>query len=142
MKFDSKILGIFGLFLVLFISGCGSQRSGLNVSLSTNEYIYHSADEMRLNTTIFCSMCPEHPENVAITVRGILDRRGNYRIKEDRQVILNSEKNNEEFVFLMPRCYGCAGVSPGKYNIRVDIIKNKTKIWNGSVEIYLETNRN
>jgi len=138
MKFDGRFGGIFGfLLMAVLVSGCvvPNESGYFNVSVSTDRYVYHSGETMNLNATIVCSGVPK---NITIKIQGIKDRRGRYRILEVRDVELVSVDSIQEFSFTVPRCYGCAGVSPGEYEVEIMVLQNETDIWNGSVSVYLE----
>ena len=107
----------------------------LNLNLSADKEIYHSSDEMGLETSIetYTKL-----ENITIKVYGIKDRRGNYRVSGERTVNINPPGTSETFAFRMPSCYGCAGVSPGDYDIILEVVQNGEVIGNFSKTVKLE----
>ncbi|NIO22632.1 MAG: hypothetical protein GTN38_01210 [Candidatus Aenigmarchaeota archaeon] len=107
----------------------------LTLNLSSNKEVYHSSEEVELKTTI---ETPAKLENLTIKVYGIKDRSGRFRIDGERMVDVEPPGTSETFAFRMPSCYGCAGVSPGEYEIMFEIIKDGNTIGNFSKTIRLE----
>lgn len=107
----------------------------LNLNLSADKEIYHSSEEMELETIIETST---KLENLTIKIYGIKDRGGNYRVSGEKIVNINPPGTNEIFEFNMPSCYGCAGVSTGDYEIKMEIIQNGEVIGNFSKKVKLE----
>lgn len=107
----------------------------INIELSSDSEIYHSSEQMQLNATI---ESPTDLENLTVRVYGIKDNRGNFRINEERNVNVDAPGKTETFLFQMPSCYGCAGVSPGEYEIIFEAVHNGEIIDNFSKTVKLE----
>jgi hypothetical protein len=105
------------------------------LNLSSDREVYHSSEEMSLNATI---RTPAETENLTIRIYGVKDKGGNFRINEERSVSVEPPGANEVFSFRMPSCYGCAGVSPGEYEIMMEVLRNGTIIGNCSKTVRLE----
>jgi len=105
------------------------------MNLASDKEIYRSSEEMRLNAIAGPS---ESNENVTLKIYGIRDGRGNLRVSEERNATMGLDGLNEIFVFRMPSCYGCAGVSPGEYDIVMEIWKNGELVGNCSKTVTLE----
>ncbi|MEE9323879.1 MAG: hypothetical protein V3U72_05040 [Candidatus Aenigmarchaeota archaeon] len=117
------------------IGGETSQPLQLTLNLSSDKEIYHSSEEMELTTAIEVST---KAENLTVKVYGIKDRSGNYRVKGEKVVDVDPPRGNETFAFQMPSCYGCAGVSPGEYEIIFEVLQNGEIIGNCSKIVKLE----
>jgi hypothetical protein len=104
------------------------------LSLAADKEIYHSSEEMSLNAGIML----EKEANVTLRLYGIPDSRGNYRVMEERNISIGQYGMNETFVFNMPSCYGCAGVSPGEYEIVMEAWHNDEMVGNCSKTVTLE----
>ena len=146
MKWFVLSLAIIAVLLIVFLFSNASEKTAegfikrphyaeLNLNLSTDKKVYHSSEEMELTAVV---ETPGRLENVTIRVYGIKDRRGNFRIDAKREVNIEPPGTKETFVFRMPSCYGCAGVSPGKYEIFAEILKDGEIIGNLSKTITLE----
>lgn len=107
----------------------------LNLTLSADRELYHSSEEMNVNATIKTST---EAENLTIRIYGVKDGRGNFRVMEERNITVEPHGVNEVFSFRMPSCYGCAGVSPGEYEIMMEVLRNGTIIGNCSKTVKLE----
>lgn len=113
------------------------ERETLQVPLNllSDKEVYHSSEEMELITTIETET---KLENLTIRVYGIKDRRGNYRVNGERIVDIDPPGTSETFAFRMPSCYGCAGISPGEYEIIFETVKDGEIIGNRSLTVKLE----
>jgi len=105
------------------------------LNLSSDKEVYHSSEKMELNATIETNTVME---NVTVKVYGIKDRRGNYRINGEKEITVDPPRTSETFVFQMPSCYGCAGISPGEYEIMMEVLQEGQMIDNSSLRIELE----
>jgi hypothetical protein len=88
----------------------------LKISLSTDKELYHSNELMNITVEV---NSPEELKNARIRVYGIYS--GRYRLNEEKEVDLEIGKNNISFLYKTPRCYGCAGISPGVYEINAEL---------------------
>jgi hypothetical protein len=107
----------------------------LTLNLSSDKTVYHSSEEMEIKTTIATN---SKAENLTIKVYGIKDSRGNYRVNGEKTVGVDPPGTSETFVFQMPSCYGCAGVSSGDYEIVTEVIRNGEVLENSSKTVTLE----
>jgi len=107
----------------------------VTLNLSSDKNVYHSAEQMKLNAEI---KTLGKLENVTVRVYGVRDRRGGYRVNEEKIINVDPPGIEETFEFRMPSCYGCAGVSPGDYEIVMEILKEGEVIGNFSKTIKLE----
>ncbi|MCK4336160.1 MAG: hypothetical protein KAW40_05565 [Candidatus Aenigmarchaeota archaeon] len=107
----------------------------LILNLSSDKEVYHSSEEMELKTTI---QTETRVENLTIRVYGIKDRSGNYRVSGEKVVNVEPPGTSETFDFRMPSCYGCAGISPGEYEIIFETLKDGEIIGNFSKIVKLE----
>lgn len=139
---------LLSLFLVLLIpqiakdtgvcedaSAKTTARDKPVMNLASDREIYHSSEEMRLNAIAGPS---ENSENVTLRIYGIRDNSGNLRVSEERNATMGQDGLNETFVFRMPSCYGCAGVSPGEYEIVMEMWRNGELAGNCSKTVALE----
>jgi hypothetical protein len=107
----------------------------LTLNLSSDKEVYRSSDKMELQANIETDF---KIENLTVKVYGVKDRSGNYRVNGERVITAEAQRTTETFAFTMPSCYGCAGVSPGDYEIVMEIIKNGEIIGNFSHTVRLE----
>lgn len=135
---------VFVITSVFFISGFRTEKNSMEpqtltvaepmLNLSSDKDVYYSSEEMKLNASIKF----EEEINVTLRLYGVPDSRGNYRISEERNISAGPERTDEAFLFLMPSCYGCAGVSPGDYEIVMELIRDGEIIGNCSKTVKLE----
>jgi hypothetical protein len=87
-------------------------------SLSTDKDAYFSRETMTISLLLHSRI----ESDADIEIRGISDK---LRISQAEH--LNIGDNNITFQYETPSCYGCAGISPGEYNITAYIrYNNKT----------------
>lgn len=115
------------------ISSDGMDGS-LELNFSADKNVYRSSEEMELKAVI---ETPIKLDNITVKVYGIRVS-GGYRVSDERLVHIDPPGRTETFIFRIPSCYGCAGVSPGEYPIKIEIEKNGTVISNSSTTISLQ----
>jgi len=137
MRLDSSLI-VIGFSAILLASAAAAlhaqQTEGmtqLKMTLHTDKEAYHSGETMLLSAEL-----SELVENATVSVRGIMDSWGGYRLKQDYAIPGSSPQRQINFTFIMPSCYGCAGVSPGNYGIYAEL--SGTRIANATVAIRLE----
>jgi len=137
MRLDSSLI-IIGFAAILLASAAvalhAQQTEGimqLKITLHTDKEAYRSGETMLLSAEL-----SELVENATVSVRGIMDSGGSYRVQQDYMILAGSPKKQINFTFNMPSCYGCAGISPGNYDIYAEL--SGTRIANATVAIRLE----
>ena len=103
------------------------------LELSTDKEIYHSNELMNITLVINSS---NDIEDVTLRVYGINARY--YRLDETRRINMETGTNTVEFTYKTPRCYGCAGIIPGTYQINADLTYNNETIANITKDIGIE----
>lgn len=116
------------------ILGRPSVNDTIGMSLGSDREVYHSSETMELNALV--SFLDEG--NYTVRVYGIKDHGGDFRVSSERTVESESGVINESFSFSMPGCYGCAGVTPGDYEMVMEILKGGEIVGNCSKAIRLE----
>ncbi|MBW3003278.1 hypothetical protein KY337_01845 [Candidatus Woesearchaeota archaeon] len=128
------------LFLLLvFVIGC--QVSGevvkeevpgiSSLTLTTDMPLYHSNEMIHLNANL------ESMTDINATVRFYGINASRLRIDETIDSVLVKGVNDVSFDYQAPRCYGCAGVKPGTYQIAVDVISGNLTMATASVDVEL-----
>lgn len=130
MKSDTVIL----LTCVLLTTGCTTeipeqtttsttlQQLQVETNLLLNREIFHSNELMNITVLIQSST---DLENAYLRVYGIKSR--TYRLEKTQTINLSEGLNAITVPYRTPRCTGCAGISPGGYEITADLIyENKT----------------
>ncbi|MBN2013572.1 MAG: hypothetical protein JW778_00180 [Candidatus Altiarchaeota archaeon] len=108
------------------------QNPEINISLSTDKDVYHSNELMSINVVVDSS----HDLDVLLRIYGI--SAGYYRIDKTESMALLRGLNQKSFSYQTPRCYGCAGIQPGSYNVNVDVIYNSEVIASSTTEIEMQ----
>ena len=103
----------------------------LEMSVYTDKDLYRSGEAMNLSVSL-----PENLENATIKIRGIMDSGGRYRIEQDYS--MSSDERSLNFTFMMPSCYGCAGISPGDYEILAEVFSGEVKVANCTKTVSLD----
>lgn len=129
------VLSIFAVETNRYVPSDENSVRLLKLNISNDKTVYHSSEEMQLTSTIETDI---KIENLTIMVYGIKDSRGNYRVNEERTLNLDPPGKIETFTFRMPSCYGCAGISPGDYEIMMELLHNEELITNSSITVRLE----
>lgn len=105
----------------LTLAPADSGEMMVDLSITTDTETYHSGEMMEAKVAVACN---QDLESAIVKLYGVKDKFGSYKINQEEIVEINSP--GEEVVFLasMPSCYGCAGVEPGEYELKVDVIYN------------------
>lgn len=136
---------ILFLVLLVFVLSAASYMAGyiaieipkemkISMSILTDTEIYHSGEYMEARVSTACN---SDLGSAIVRFYGIEDGFGKYRINEERIVEINSPGNETVFLVTVPRCYGCAGISPGEYNLTTELIYSGEVIGNTSKTITL-----
>ncbi|MCX6814801.1 MAG: hypothetical protein NTY20_04100 [Candidatus Aenigmarchaeota archaeon] len=142
MRFDSSlILAGFGVVLLAVVLAAfhpqtinnNKNISELQMILNTDKETYYSGETMAVEVNLTKGI-----ENATLSIRGIKDSRGTYRIQKDYSILLGSVQNQVNFTFVMPSCYGCAGISPGEYEIFAELISGSVQLANATKVVRLE----
>ncbi len=115
------------LILVLFffaVSGClESSPSISNLSISTEQDVYHSNETMNVHI----GFTSEKDGQAQVTVAGIKNAFGRALIIETREVIIKKGVNGFDFEFKTPSCEECSALAPGVHSINATVnIDSKT----------------
>lgn len=115
------IVVLFNFFNFCCIENSGNLNAEENLTLSivTDKESYHPKEKMNISVKINSSI---FIEDVNLRVYGIYAK-GNYKIDSTKNVVLYPGKREVLFEFITPECYGCSGISPGIYNISVELIR-------------------
>lgn len=135
------------LFLVLlvFVLSAASYMTGyiaieipkemkISMSILTDTETYHSGEYMEARVFTACN---NDLDSVIVRIYGIKDKFGKYRINEEKVVRINSPGNETVFLVTVPRCYGCAGIEPGEYDVTAELIYGGEVVGNTSKTITL-----
>lgn len=71
-------------------------------------------------------------------IQGIRDSRGNFRVYQEKSINVKSPGSKFASEFQMPSCYGCAGVSPGEYEIALYLVSGNETLGNYTKTVNLE----
>jgi hypothetical protein len=86
------------------------------VEITADKPLYYSNQLMTFTVSVNSS---DNLTYSKISLRGIMA--GYYRIDEDNTVNLSKGVNTLSFQYRAPKCYGCSGILPGKYNVSVEL---------------------
>ncbi|RLI91540.1 MAG: hypothetical protein DRO89_03775 [Candidatus Altiarchaeales archaeon] len=106
---------------------------GVGLSLSTDKETYRSNELMNITVTINSS---SKLSDVNVRVYGINAR--HYRLDKTEKMDLNVGTNTVTFSYKTPRCYGCAGITPGIYQINADLSYNNNVIASTTVDVEIK----
>ena len=128
------------LILLIFIIGCETAQlrapdeitpvSLAKINLATDKELYHSGEMMHITVNV---NSPVSLNNVSVKFYGI--HASKYRLDQTKIVDLHEGENIITLGYNAPRCYGCAGISPGTYQISADVIYNEETLATASVDI-------
>lgn len=136
---------VFVLILLGFVLSAASYMTGfitiensgemkISMSILTDTETYHSGEFMEARVS---TACDKDLDSAIVKIYGIKDKFGKYNINEEKIVQINSPGNETVFLVRMPRCYGCAGISPGEYEVTAELIYDNMAIGNASKTITL-----
>ena len=98
------------------------------MNLSTDKEVYHSSDVMNLSITIDSS---SDLEGVQLTAKGIKNK-----MNMMKTVNLSEGENTFNFIYKLPTCNVCGGISAGTYDVQCEVIHGNTTLKNTtSVEL-------
>jgi len=106
----------------------------VKMNISTDKELYRSKQTANITLSIDSS---EEIGNVTVKVYGI-NARGRYHLNNEVNMNLTAGENIKSITYQMPSCTGCAGISPGTYNIRGEIIYNSEIIANATKNIEIQ----
>jgi hypothetical protein len=86
------------------------------VEITADKSLYYSNQLMTFTVLVNSS---DNLSYSKMSLRGIMA--GYYRIDEDNTVNLSKGVNTLSFQYRAPKCYGCSGILPGKYNVSVEL---------------------
>jgi len=129
------------LFLVLiFVIGCQVEGNLVSepatvpsvdsVSLMLDKDLYHSGEIIHIDANVNSEMVLN---NVTVRFYGIHASR--YRLDNSQIVDLDVGDNKVVLDYKAPPCYGCAGIKPGTYYIKADVIYQEEVLGTASVDI-------
>ena len=103
------ILGIiFLVFIAVSLEQAGVEKIYIK-NISTDKAVYHSSDVMNLSLSIYSN---SDLENVTVTANGI-----NKKFNAAKTLELKKGSNDVSFIYTLPRCNVCGGISAGDYNL-------------------------
>ena len=118
-----KMRNIILMLALIFLIGCKAEAietSAINsITLDTDKDIYHSNEIIHLTSKI-----NSQTELNSAEIRFYGIDAGGYRLDHTITQNLNKGDNIITFDYQAPRCYGCAGIKPGTYEITAIISYN------------------
>jgi len=109
------------------------QEPEISITVLTDKEVYHSNEEMEIKVLI--ETTEELPDSeiylYGIDTGGVRGPR--LEIEEDAEIKVGSTALS--FEYTTPKCYGCAGISEGLYNINVELTDENGTIANATTEV-------
>ena len=122
------------VILLLLLVGCEITQINSPVldtmRITTDKELYHSGEIIHITANI---NSPMELNNITIRFYGIHASR--YRLDQTKIVNLYKGNNNITLDYNAPRCYGCAGINPGTYEICTDVIYNGKSLANATINV-------
>jgi len=124
------------LIILIFLAGCTIQGKVIQspsleiLSLKTDKDLYHSGEIINITADV---SSPVNLDNVKVRFYGIYSR--TYRLDKTETISPNQGENTITTAYTAPRCYGCSGISPGTYQISVDVVYNNQTLASSSKDI-------
>jgi hypothetical protein len=107
----------------------------VSMNLSSDSYEYEEADEMLLTITI---NSPRDYEDVEIKIRGVENKYGSERVKEEEEFDIKKGLNEIEMEAELPNCSSCSGISPGEYNVTATLDLGEDGEYSSTIRILLK----
>jgi hypothetical protein len=101
--------------------------------MTSDKSVYYSNQMMTFTVSVNSS---DDLSYAKVSLQGIMA--GYYRIDENNTVNLSRGVNTLSFQYRAPKCYGCSGIRPGKYNVSVGLVYYGTSIGKDMVKIELK----
>lgn len=132
----------FTFICILLFNGCVSKEAGNLESpikipskpvidfLGTSGEVFKSSQQMNITVAVNSE---ESIENAYVKVYGINSNRN--RLNELHNMNLSKGLQFISIVYTTPSCFGCAGITPGPYNITAELIINDELVDSKTVEI-------
>ena len=122
------------LILVIFLAGCNIVRTSEHITgLKTDKELYHSGEIIHMTYSIYSKV---NLENVKVRFYGINATK--YRLDQIKLVNITIGNNTINFDYVAPKCYGCAGIKPGMYNISAEVSYSNRTLTTVSKEIEIK----
>ena len=97
----------------------GEDDLAVSLSLSTDTEVYHSGEMMEARVAVACN---KDLDSAIVRLYGVKDSRKTSKINEQEIVEIKAPGDEVVFLATMPRCYGCASVSPGDHELTAEVI--------------------
>lgn len=112
---------ILTILTLILLAGCQMQTELTpkigSITLETDKDLYHSNEIIHVTSKVSSQT---DLNNITIHFYGIYA--GRYRLEHTLQSELKRGENIIIFDYTAPKCYGCAGISPGTYQISADVL--------------------
>lgn len=102
-------------------------------SFTVPDRVYQSREKM--NITVYVNG-PQNLENASLRVYGIHSRY--YRLDKTQIINLTAGPQKVVIDYTTPSCFGCARISPGKYNVTAELYVSRELIDNKTLVIEIK----
>lgn len=107
----------------------------VSMSILTDTETYHSGEFMEARVYTACN---RDIDSAILRIYGVKDKTGKYNVNEEKTIDVKAPGEETVFMVRMPQCYGCAGISPGEYEITSELIYGGEILENTTKTIKLE----
>ena len=123
---------------VVLLTGCVTEPITDSVEIenvTTDTGTYHSGEIM--NITVVLKSATD-VSGVCTNVSGITDKRGNNKLFKETITNLTRGLNNVTFIYKMPACSSCSGISEGTYHFNTSVVYGNVTVANSTYSIVLK----
>lgn len=107
----------------------------IEAQLVSTKSLYQNNEKI----TLAAKIKSDNPvENLTVHIYGLKDKKDRYLLDQTRNVNLSvGQDDSIQFVYRLPNCFSCAGLSSGPYQIKLEVIKNNSVLDAATAEINL-----
>jgi len=124
--------------MAVLLTGCVTETIDDSVeieSVTTDNGTYHSGEIM--NITVVLKSATD-VSGVYTNVSGITDKRGKNKLFKETTTNLTRGLNNVTFIYKMPACSSCSGISEGTYHFNASVVYGNVTVANSTHSVVLK----
>ena len=124
--------------MAVLLTGCVTTFISDSVEIenvTTDEGTYHSGDLM--NITVVLKSATDM-SGVYANVSGITNKRGKNMLFKETTTNLTRGLNNVTFIYKMPACSSCSGISEGTYHFNTSVVYGNVTVANSTCSVILK----
>ncbi len=124
--------------MAVLLTGCVTTSISDSVeieNITTDEDTYHSGELMNIIVVLKSATAVS---GVYTNVSGITNKRGKNMLFKEATTNLTRGLNNVTFIYKMPACSSCSGISEGTYHFNASVVYGNVTVVNSTHSVILK----